>query len=141
MPQAELVVMGANRQGHPGADFMGPVDDSTKAHQLSSSAILVAPNTSGESFGLVILEGLAAGCAVVASSLPAFQYVAGDAAVLVPPGDPAALAQALNRLLGDPDLLTEYQERARRRAETFDRRQVVADYLKVYAQAVDKTGE
>ena len=128
-PEAELIVMGADREPRPGVRFLGPVDDAVKSDQLSSAAIFVAPNTGGESFGLVVLEGLAAGCAVVASSLPAFRYVAGDAALYVPPHDAAAVARALHTLLADGEVRSEYQRRARERAGTFDRHGVVADYL------------
>ena len=136
-PAAELVVMGASRPGRPGVRFLGPVDDDVKQRELAGAAIFVAPNTGGESFGLVVLEALASGCAVVASSLPAFHYVASDAAIFVKPGDVAALQRALETMLADPVVRREYQQRARVRAGAFDRRQVVADYLKVYAGAVD----
>lgn len=140
-PEVELVVMGAERPALLGIRFMGPVGDATKREELARSAIFVAPNTGGESFGLVVLEGLAAGCAVVASALPAFRFVADDNALFVPPGDSAGLLQALETLVADADLRSEYQERARRRSRAFDRRRAVADYLKVYAEAVDKSRE
>jgi phosphatidylinositol alpha-mannosyltransferase len=138
-PAAELVVLGASRPGLPGVRFLGPVDEAAKLRELAAAAIFVAPNTGGESFGLVVLEALAAGCAVVASSLPAFHYVAGDAAVFVKPGDVAAIQRALETMLADPLVRGEYQQRARLRAGAFDREQVVADYLKVYAEAVDNS--
>ncbi len=140
-PGAELVVMGATRPDRPGVRFLGPVDDEAKQGQLATAGVLVAPNTGGESFGLVVLEALASGCAVIASSLPAFQSVAGDAAIYTPPGDVAAIVRALETMLGDDDVRLEYQRRARARAAAFDRDQMVADYLKVYAQAVENRGE
>lgn len=140
-PEAELVVMGADRDELPGVTFLGPVDDATKREQLARAAVLVAPNTGGESFGLVVLEGLAAGCAVIASSLPAFRHVAVDAALYVPPDDVAALSRTLDTVLADGDVRADLQHRARDRARAFDRSRAVADYLKVYAEAVDKTPE
>lgn len=140
-PDAELIVMGAHREEQPGVDYLGPVDNVEKQIRLAGAAILVAPNLGGESFGLVVLEGMAAGCAVVASSLPAFTYVASDAALYAPPGDVAALVRALNTFLADDDVLSEYQRRAADRAWQFDKRTVVADYLKVYGRAVDKSPE
>jgi phosphatidylinositol alpha-mannosyltransferase len=138
---AELVVMGATRADLPGVRFLGEVDDVSKAKHLAGAAVFVAPNTGGESFGLVVLEGLASGCAVVASSLPAFHFVGGDAALYVPPGDVPAMTRALHTMLHDSDVRAEYQARARLRVAAFDRHQVVADYLKVYAGAVENRGE
>ncbi len=121
--------------------FAGPVGDEVKRRELARASVLVAPNTGGESFGLVVLEGLAAGCAVVASALPAFRYVAADAAIYASPGDSAGLRRAMHTLLADGRARAEYQRRARERSRTFDRRRVVADYLKVYAAAVDNSRE
>ncbi|MGH3649701.1 MAG: glycosyltransferase family 4 protein, partial [Acidimicrobiia bacterium] len=66
VPDAELVVMGAHRE-MDGVTWMGSVDDATKAQMLGSAAICVAPNTGRESFGIVVVEAMAAGAAVVAS--------------------------------------------------------------------------
>lgn len=140
-PDAELVVMGARRQHQPGVTYLGPVDNEAKREQLAGADIFLAPNLGGESFGLVVLEGLAAGCAVVASALPAFSFVASDAALYAAPGDVPAVVRALRTLLADDDVRVEYQRRARERAWTFDKHTVVADYLKVYARAVDKSRE
>jgi phosphatidylinositol alpha-mannosyltransferase len=140
-PEAELVVMGATRPDRPGVRFLGEVDDATKARHLAGADVFVAPNTGGESFGLVMLEALASGCAVIASSLPAFHFVGGDAALYVAPGDMPGIARALHTMLSDGDVRAEYQARARQRVLAFDRHQVVADYLKVYAEAVENRGE
>lgn len=140
-PDTELIVMGATRPDAPGVRFLGEVDDAAKAKHLAGAAVFVAPNTGGESFGLVVLEALASGCAVIASSLPAFHFVGGDAALYVPPEDVAALTRALQTMLHDTDVRAEYQARARQRVKAFDRQQVVADYLKIYAEAVENRGE
>jgi len=140
-PTAELVVMGATRPDLPGVRFLGAVDDETKQRELAAAAVFVAPNTGGESFGLVVLEALASGCAVIASALPAFHYVAEDAALYTPVGDVAAIGRALGTLLNDPAVREEYQRRAGQRVTAFDRERVVADYLKVYAEAVENRGE
>jgi phosphatidylinositol alpha-mannosyltransferase len=140
-PGAELVVIGATRPDQPGVRFLGELDDVAKAQQLAAAEVFVAPNTGGESFGLVLLEALASGCAVIASSLPAFHFVGGDAALYVPPKNVPAITRALATLLLDDEVRAEYQERARQRAPAFDRQQMVADYLKVYAGAVENRGE
>jgi phosphatidylinositol alpha-mannosyltransferase len=140
-PDIELVVMGATRPHRSGVRFLGEVDDAAKARHLAEADVFVAPNTGGESFGLVVLEALASGCAVIASSLPAFQFVGGDAALYVAPGDVPSITRALHTMLQDSDVRAEYQARAAQRVRAFDRHQVVADYLKVYAEAVENRGE
>ena len=81
------------------------VDDETKARALRSVDVYCAPNTGGESFGIVLTEAMSAGAAVLASDLDAFRRVLDDgkAGVLTPVGDPSALADALRDLLTDPN--------------------------------------
>lgn len=140
IPEAELVVLGAHRAEQPGVHFVGEVDDVSKMKKLASAGVFVAPNTGGESFGLILLEAMAAGCALVVSDLSSFRYVAQDAAIYIPPGDVLALARALGTILRDGDVRSEYQRRSRSRVMEFDRYQVVADYLKIYAEAVEVAG-
>lgn len=137
----ELTVIGASRPDAPGVRFLGPVDEATKRQALASADVFVAPNTGGESFGLVLLEAMASGCAVVASALPAFRFVAGDAALYAPPEDVAALERALKTMVRDREVRAEYQRRARERVATFDRERVMTEYLKVYAEAVENRSE
>jgi phosphatidylinositol alpha-mannosyltransferase len=99
-PDAQLVVMNAQRE-IAGIEWLGVVDEETKRRRLSSSAVYVAPHRGGESFGIVLLEAMAAGSAVVASDLDAFRSVAGGAARFFPVGDSRALAETLIELLGD----------------------------------------
>jgi phosphatidylinositol alpha-mannosyltransferase len=140
-PGAELVVMGTSRPELPGVRFLGSVDDQTKRLELAAASIFVAPNTGGESFGLVLLEALAAHCAVVASALPAFEFVADKAALYAAPGDAGGLEQALDTVLGDEALRADLSQRAGDRAGVFDRAVAVSEYLKVYAEAVEKRGD
>ena len=80
--------------------------DDEKAPALRGADVFCAPSLRGESFGIVLLEAMAAGTAVVASDLPATRNVArADVdGLLVPPGDTDALAGALDRALADDDL-------------------------------------
>ena len=136
-PDAELVVMGADRGiPPPGVTYLGPVTGREKRRVLASSSIYVAPNTGGESFGIVVVEGMAAGCAVVASELESFREVLGDSGRLVPVGDPAALAEAISALLADPENARRLGVSARKRSSRFDWSQVVERYLEVYANAL-----
>ena len=71
-----ITIMGSGRKREaPGVDFVGRVSDAEKATILGRADIYVAPNLGGESFGIVLVEAMAAGCAVVASDLEAFDVV------------------------------------------------------------------
>lgn len=137
-PSARLHVVGSEAIAGAPSDvvFHGRVDEDAKRRALASSAVLCAPNTRGESFGVVLVEGMAAGCAIVASALPGFVYSAGDAAVLVPPADPDALAAALTSLLTDAATCDRFASAARARVQRFDRAAVLAAYLATYEKAV-----
>lgn len=84
-------------------ELLGLVSEADKARVYATGHVYCAPNTHGESFGIVLIEAMAAGTPVVASDLEAFRRVLedGKAGVLVPVGDAAALASALADLLGD----------------------------------------
>ncbi|MBI3649300.1 MAG: glycosyltransferase family 4 protein [Actinobacteria bacterium] len=98
----------------------------------------MAPNTGGESFGVVLAEAMAAGLPVVASDIPGYDEVVTDAidGLLVPPGDAAALAAALGRLLDDPALAERLREAGRHRAARFDWPLVVEEIEEAYRDAV-----
>ena len=101
--------------------LLGQVSDAEKASALRSVDVYCAPNLGGESFGIVLVEAMAAGAPVVASELDAFRRVLrdGTAGLLVPVGDSAALAAAIDSVLGDED---------RRRALTDVASVVVGEY-------------
>jgi phosphatidylinositol alpha-mannosyltransferase len=92
------------RRRHPESDrvkWLGLLSDDEVAARLAGADVLCAPSLHGESFGMVVLEGMAAQCAVVASDLEGYRAAAGGHAVLVPPGDVAALGRALGVALAD----------------------------------------
>jgi len=137
VPDAHLDVVGAVRSGGPaGVEFHGRLDGDEKRARLGAASVLAAPNLGGESFGIVVAEGLASGCAVVASDIPAFRGVAGDAAEFVPPGDPVALASAIAAVLGDEARRGSLEGEGLRRAALFGRDVVLAAYLAAYHDAV-----
>lgn len=135
--EAELVVLGADRGiPPPGVTYLGPVTGGEKRRVLASSSIYVAPNTGGESFGIVVAEGMAAGCAVIASSLDSFRDVLGEAGRLIPVGDPAALTNAVCELLADPAEARRLGELGRSRSSRFDWGEVVERYRNAYSNAL-----
>jgi len=136
-PGATLHVIGAERPATPGVTFLGRVPDDEKASELAAAVVHGAPNLGGESFGIVVLEAMASGSAVVASSIPAFEHVAGNSGVLVPPGDTGALAGAVIDLLADPDRAQALGHEARQRAAQFDGSRVAAAYIEAYEDAVN----
>jgi phosphatidylinositol alpha-mannosyltransferase len=92
----------ALRRRHPDSDtvrWLGVLDEEEKVRRLVGADVLAAPSLGGESFGLVLLEGMAARTVVVASDIDGYRDAAGGRAVLVPPGDSPALAGALRGVL------------------------------------------
>jgi phosphatidylinositol alpha-mannosyltransferase len=117
----------------------GPVADATKAAALRSVDVFCAPNTGGESFGIVLTEALAAGAPVLASDLDAFRAVLGEpepAGVLFPTGDAGALAERLAVLLADPGRREALAAAGRVRAADFGWPAVAAAVLRVYRAAI-----
>ena len=139
-PGAELVLVGTDRDGGPGTRSLGTVAEGVKWTVLAGASVLCAPNLRGESFGIVLVEAMAAGCVVVASDLPAFRSVVGVDGVFVPPGDPGALAAAVGRLLSDEPGRYRIAEAARRRALRYRWEAVVGAYEAAYADALAAAG-
>ncbi len=118
--------------------LLGQADDVVKARALRSVDVYCAPNTGGESFGMILTEAMAAGAAVVGSDLDAFRRVLDDgrAGALFPVGDPVGLADALRGMLVSPQRRASYVATARRRVAAFDWRELSGQVLRVYEQAV-----
>ncbi|MEU6076518.1 glycosyltransferase family 4 protein [Micromonospora sp. NPDC047074] len=121
--------------------FLGLVSEEDKARMLRSVHLYVAPNTGGESFGMILTEALAAGTAVVASDLDAFRRVldGGRAGRLFPTGDPNALRVALAELLDDPGGRAALTACGDQVVATFDWPVVARRVLEVYAAAIEAT--
>jgi phosphatidylinositol alpha-mannosyltransferase len=121
--------------------LLGQVDDVTKARALCSVDVYCAPNTGGESFGVILTEAMAAGTPVVASDIDAFRRVVdnGNAGVLFGVHDEVALAEAIGDLLGDPARRAELAEAGLHRVAGFDWSVVAADVLRVYETAIAAT--
>ncbi|MEO9328606.1 glycosyltransferase family 4 protein [Gordonia aurantiaca] len=114
--------------------FLGQVDDATKARALASADVYCAPNLGGESFGIVLVEAMAAGAAVIASSLNAFRRVLDDgrAGKLVETGSPDQLAAGIIGLLSDDEAREALVARGRIRADKYDWSRVADQILRVY---------
>ena len=139
-PHAELVVMGAERSELvEGVRFMGRVSEETKERMLRSSEVYVAPNLGGESFGIVLVEAMAAGCGVVASDLASFQDVAGSAARLFATGSITALADGVSEVLGDPSLSARLSLAGPERAAEFSWDRVGPAYQECYEKVLSRS--
>ena len=104
---------------------------------LADADVLCAPSLGGESFGVVLVEGMAAGLPVVASDIPGYASVLPpEAGRLVPPGDAGALAGTLGELLADESLRARLGGGARREAARYDWEAVVGSVLEVYERAL-----
>lgn len=123
--------------------FLGKVSEQDKARMLRSVDLYVAPNTGGESFGMILTEAMAAGAPVVATDLDAFRRVldGGRAGVLFPNGDSAALGQAVTALLDDGARRQELAEHAGRVVSAYDWPVVAERVLEVYNSAIEACGE
>ena len=143
-PRKGLDVLRAAHARLPGVELalVGPdgrVPQEQLLDELARADILVAPSLKGESFGLVLAEAMAAGVPVVASDIPGYRDVVGDAGVLVPPGDPAALARAISGLLADDDRRLELGAAGRRTASAYAWPQVAKHIQAVYAEVTGRS--
>lgn len=114
--------------------FLGLVSEEDKVRAFHSADIYVAPNTGGESFGIVLLEAMASGTPVLASDLEAFRRVldGGRCGGVFENGNSADLARVANEMLADTDYLTTLAERGRDRAWLYDWGRVTKEILDVY---------
>jgi phosphatidylinositol alpha-mannosyltransferase len=115
-------------------ELLGLVSEQDKPRVFASGDVYCAPNTHGESFGIVLVEAMATGTPVVASDLEAFRRVLEDgrAGVLVPVRDPGALAAGLGALLQDPERRARLAEAGRRAVRTYDWSTVTRQVVEVY---------
>jgi phosphatidylinositol alpha-mannosyltransferase len=125
------------KQAAMACEFLGPVSDQDKASLLASVDVYVAPNTGGESFGIILIEAMSAQATVLASDLPAFARVLrADAGQMFRNGDPVDLARAVVGLLRNPLRREELAAAGRERANAFDWSVVAEDVLAVYETVV-----
>jgi phosphatidylinositol alpha-mannosyltransferase len=132
------------RRRHPESDrvhWLGMLSDEEVASRLAGASVLCAPSLRGESFGMVVLEGMAARCAVVASDLEGYASAAGGFAQLVPPGNAQALARALGVALADAvegsgQSAPEVLKAAQAHAEGWSMDSLAERYVALYERAI-----
>lgn len=119
-------------------EWLGRLTETDKLARLRGASVFCAPSLHGESFGVVLIEAMAAGTPVVASALDGYRNVATDGvdAVLMPPGDADALAKALAGVLGDGALAEELRANGHRRADDLAMSKLAARYVAIYRELV-----
>lgn len=116
--------------------FVGALDDEAMAEIVASADVFVAPSLGGESFGVVLLEAMAAGTAVLASDLPGYRLAAGDAARYFPPGDSFELRSSLRALLRTESERDALAARGHLRARAHSFTALAARYAEIYRAAI-----
>lgn len=138
-PQARFLIAGNGEftydgPGRSNVEHLGPVSEPEKAQLLASASIYVAPQTGGESFGIVLVEAMSAGTTIVASNLHAFTAVLdeGRAGFLFDVGDADDLARTILQVLRDPQEAGRRRSYARTWVARFDWSRVTRQILSVY---------
>ena len=143
-PIRVTVMGGGQARERAGVDFVGRVSDAEKATILGRADIYVAPNRGGESFGIVLVEAMAAGCAVVASDLEAFAAVCNadsdsPAGLLFRNGDHKDLAEKITHLIDDSSARRTLIDAGTERAQQYDWDHVASAVMQVYETVQDGT--
>lgn len=126
----------------PRIEWLGRVSNDERNRRMAAASVFVAPSLGGESFGVILLEAMAAGAPVVASSLSGYVGVAGPlddepaAALLTEPGNPAALAMAITEVVGDAELSARLRDRGRVRANRFSMDRLAEAYTVIYEAVI-----
>jgi phosphatidylinositol alpha-mannosyltransferase len=134
----ETTELKARTAGDPRIEWLGRISEEEKLSRLAGADLFCAPSLRGESFGVVLLEAMAAETPIVASDLHGYAKVAraGRDAVLVEPGDVGALATAIEKVLHDRDEAHRLVEAGRARAEEFSMARQAARYLEIYDETI-----
>ena len=126
--------------------WLGRIDDEEKVRRIRGADVLCAPSLRGESFGMILLEAMAARTPIVASDLPGYRKVIGTRGhsgapmlpgLLVPPGDPLALGSALRLVLDDPTLAASLADAGDARAQRFSMDSLAEAYVGIYCGAIE----
>ncbi len=130
----ETAALRAAWAGEERIEWLGTVTDTEKIARLKGAHAFCAPSLRGESFGIVLLEAMAAGTPVVAGDIAGYRNVAcsGRDALLVPAGDAVALASAIDRVLSDEAFSQRLVRAGFERAEAFSMRGLADRYMERY---------
>ena len=125
------------RERHRGDErirWLGRLTEADKIRELHAASVLCAPSRHGESFGMVLLEAMAAGTPIVASDVPGYRSLSSqaDAAHFVPPGDPNALAAGLLRVLSDHRLAADLRAKGAEIVTRFSMDALALRYAQIY---------
>lgn len=124
-------------------EWLGRVSDDERDRRMAAADVFCAPSLGGESFGVILLEAMAAGAPVVAGDIDGYAAVAGaldgrpPAAVLSAPGDSAALAAALHSVLDDPDRAAELTAEGHHRARRYSMVALADAYIELYSAVME----
>ena len=131
----------ARHRGDARISWLGRLTELDKIRELQAADVLCAPSRHGESFGMVLLEAMAAGTPAVASDIPGYRSVSdgGDAVLLVPPGDARGLAAALLRVLTDRRLGARLRGRGDVLVHRFSMDELALRYVEIYRRVM-RTG-
>ncbi|MEM1223263.1 MAG: glycosyltransferase family 4 protein [Verrucomicrobiota bacterium] len=118
-------------------DFVGFLKGETLHQSIASHRIMVAPSRWKEPFGIVALEGIAAGCAVIGSSGGGLGDAIGPCGLTFPNGDGEALANQLLRILEEPELIGKFQSEAKAHLDRFSVETQSSRYLTVFEEMLE----
>jgi len=135
---SEEVLEKVNPQLRNRVEFLGKISEEDKADFLASVSLYIAPNTGGESFGIILAEAMAGGAAVVASDIPAFVDVLGNGefGALFESENSESLAKVVIDLLRDKNKREELAKSGAVHAQRFDWSQVGEQIFEVYELAM-----
>ena len=130
----ETAELKAQSAGDHRVKWLGRISEEEKLGRMKAADILCAPSLRGESFGVVLLEGMACGTPVVASDIPGYAKVArqGKDAVLVPAGDSEAFAGAIEKILRNSDQAEKLSIQGMKRVESISMKRLAETYLESY---------
>jgi phosphatidylinositol alpha-mannosyltransferase len=119
-------------------EWLGRIPDDEKVLRMRRARVFCAPSLRGESFGVVLLEAMAASTPVVASSIDGYLNVATNEvdSLLVPPGDATALARAIAKVLADPRLAERLTIAGVERASHYSMDALADAYVEIYERAL-----